>query len=217
MIAVTFALEYESASFCARHDPRLRVGVWQLGAMAASAANVLERKLESSRPSLVVSAGFAGGLQPELKIGDLILGTNYSDPAWRDRLALGENWYRGDVLTAEAIIETGAEKRRLGRETGCLAGDLETAHLARVCAEFGVPLLSVRCISDAADDDMPVPARTLLKPETGRPDPLALFRHLISNPSCVGGFNQLLKNARTAQGNLAAGLEEILPQLLRGI
>ena len=38
MIAVAFALEFESVCFCARHDPRLRVGVWLLGAMGAAAA-----------------------------------------------------------------------------------------------------------------------------------------------------------------------------------
>ncbi len=215
MIAVTFALEFESAHFRANHDARLRVSTWLLGTMGVGAAVVLERKLAEMRPSLVISAGFAGGLQPEIKVGDMVLGRNFSDERIAGGLTLGPNWHVGAVQTEGAIIERAEDKRRLGESTGALAGDLETAHLAKVCAAHGVPMLSVRCISDALEDDMPVPAHVLMNPKNGRPEPLALFQHLLRNPPAVMGFNRLLKNAKTAQKQLAAGLEEILPQLLR--
>jgi adenosylhomocysteine nucleosidase len=215
MIAIAFALEYESASFRARHDPRLRVGVWLLGEMGVGAAASLAKKLDDSAPALLISAGFAGGLQPGLKVGTLVLGENHSDPHIVSKLSLDQGWHVGGVSTAEAILERAKDKRFLGMRTGCLAGDLETAHLANVCFERGIPMLSVRCISDAMEDELPVPANTLLNPKTGRPDPIALFRYLISHPSSVAGFNKLLKNSKTAQDRLAKGLEEILPQLLR--
>ncbi len=215
MIAIAFALEFESAFFRARHDSRLRVAVWLLGTMGAGAAASLEKKLAQSRPALVVSAGFAGALQPDLKAGDLIIGKNYSDLQIVTQLTLGEEWRMGDILTADAIIERAEDKLRLGVETGCLAGDLETSHLARICSDQNLPMLSVRCISDTAADDMPVPSHTLLNPATGRPEPFQLFRHLIANPTSVPGFNKLLKNAKLAQTRLAQGLDELLPQLLR--
>jgi adenosylhomocysteine nucleosidase len=215
MITIAFALEFESACFRARHDARLRVGVWLLGAMGAGAAASLKRKLEVNMPSLLISAGFAGGLQPGLKVGDLVLGENHSDSRLIGRLSLGDRWHIGGVSTAQAIIERAEDKRRLGKATGCLAGDLETAQLAQICAERALPMLSVRCVSDALEDDLPVPAEVLLNSQTGRPDPLTLFRHMMSHPTCIAGFNQLLKNSRIAQVQLAEGLEEILPQLLR--
>lgn len=215
MIAVLFALEFECARFHARHDPRLRVAVWIFGVMGEAVAEALRRRLAQNRPTLVISAGFAGGLQEGLVAGDLVLGRNFSDPDLVRALKLGQNWHIGDVTTEAAIIERGEDKRALGARTGALAGDLETAHLHAVCREHGIPMLSVRSISDAVDDDMPVPARVLLNPETGRPESLQLFRHLIANPSAVPKFNRLVKNARTAQASLAKGLEEILPQVLR--
>jgi adenosylhomocysteine nucleosidase len=215
MIAIAFALEFESVCFRARHDPRLRVGVWLLGAMGAGAATGLRRRLDTSVPALLISAGFAGGLQPGLKAGDLVLGENHSDPQIVSKLSLDDRWHVGGVSTAQAILERAEDKRRLGLETGCLAGDLETEQLAEICAERGLPMLSVRCISDALEDDLPVPADVLLNPQTGRPDPLMLFRYLISHPASVTGFNKLLKNSRMAQVQLAKGLEEILPQLVR--
>jgi adenosylhomocysteine nucleosidase len=183
--------------------------------MGERAAKSLTRKLDFTVPALLVSAGFAGGLQPGLRAGDLVLGENYSDPDLVSKLSLDKGWHVGGVSTAPAILERSEEKRRLGLETGCLAGDLETARLAQVCAERALRMLSVRCISDALEDDLPVPAATLLNPRTGRPDPLMLFRYVISHPASVGGFNKLLKDARLAQAQLAKGLEEILPQLVR--
>ena len=69
MIAIAFALEFESVCFCARHDPRLRVGVWLLGAMGVGAAKIASRILIDTMPALLISAGFSGGLQPDLKLG----------------------------------------------------------------------------------------------------------------------------------------------------
>lgn len=215
MIAIAFALEFESAFFRAKHDARLRVAIWLLGAMGIRAAEQLDQRLAKNKPRLVISAGFAGGLQPDMRVGDLVIGRNYSDPKILSHLNLGARWKLGDVATESAIIERKEDKRRLGEATGALAGDLETAHFAKICAARDVPMLPVRCISDAFEDDMPVPAHVLLNPETGRPEPLQLFRHLMANPSSVRGFNQLLKNAKTAQTQLAAGLDELLPQLLR--
>jgi adenosylhomocysteine nucleosidase len=215
MIAVAFALEFESVCFRARHDPRLRVGVWLLGAMGAAAALSVKRMLIDTVPDLLISAGFAGGLQDGLRVGDLVLGQNQSDPKVVAALSLSERWHTGGVTTVEEILERAEDKKSLGEKTGCLAGDLETARIVEVCAEFGVPVLSVRCISDAVDDDLPVPAQILLDARTGRPNPLALFRYLIRHPASVSGFNKLLKNARIAQSELARGLEEIVPQLVR--
>jgi len=215
MIAIAFALEFESAFFRAKHDARLRVAIWLLGAMGVRAADLLDQRLSKNKPSLIISAGFAAGLQPEVRIGDLVIGRNYSDARVLSHLSLSDRWRIGDVVTENAIIERGVDKVRLGVATGALAGDLETAHFAKICTARGIPMLSVRCISDGLEDDMPVPARVLLNPETGRPEPLQLFRHLMANPSSVRGFNQLLKNAKNAQTQLAAGLDELLPQLLR--
>jgi len=214
MIAIAFALEFESAVFAAKHDRQLRVATWLLGAMGAGTAEVLTKKLATTKPRLVISAGFGGGLLPEVAVGDLVLATNYSSPEIVSQLNLGERWHKGDLVTVDAIVEKSEGKRQLRESSGAIAADMETAHLARVCAENGVPFLGIRCISDALNDDMPVPANVLLNPVTCRPDPLGLFKHLITNPTCVTGFNKLLKNAKTAQTRLAEGLEEILPQVL---
>ena len=100
MIAIAFALEFESACFRARHDPRLRVGVWLLGAMGVGAATSLERDLTTASRRCLISAGFAGGLQPGLNAGDLVLGENHSDPKIVAKFSLDKRWHVGGVSTA---------------------------------------------------------------------------------------------------------------------
>jgi adenosylhomocysteine nucleosidase len=215
MIAVVFALEYESAVYRARSKPQLLVDSWVLGAMGVRSVSPFEAKLSRISPDIVISAGFAGGLTPATRVGDLIIGQNYTDPGLLEKLNRLPGWRLGDLYTADAIVEASADKLRLGASTGAMIADLETAHLAEVCLKRGIPFVSVRCISDAADDDMPVPADVLMNPVTGRPEPLALFRHLVSKPSCVPAFNTLLRNAKAAQSNLAKGLDQVVSTLLR--
>lgn len=215
MIAVVFALEYESAVYRARSKPQLLVDSWVLGAMGVRCIPPFEAKLSRVSPDIVISAGFAGGLTPEAQVGDLVIGQNFTDPGLLEKLSGLPGWRLGDLYTADAIVEISAEKLRLGASTGAVVADLETAHLAEVCQRRGIPLVSIRCISDAAGDDMPVPADVLMNPLTGRPEPLALFRHLVSKPSCVPAFNALLRNAKTAQSTLARGLDQVVSTLLR--
>ncbi len=215
MIAVVFALEYESAVYRARSKPQLLVDSWVLGAMGSRCVPPFEAKLSRVSPDIVISAGFGGGLSPDTRVGDLVIGRNYTDPGLLEKLSGSPGWRLGDLYTAEAIVETSAEKLRLGAETSSMVADLETSHLAEICQRRGIPLVSVRCISDAAGDDMPVPADVLMNPLTGRPEPLALFRHLVSKPSCVPAFNALLRNAKTAQLTLAKGLDQVVSTLLR--
>lgn len=215
MIAVVFALEYESAAYRARSKPQLLVDSWVLGAMGSRCVPPFEAKLSRVSPDIVISAGFAGGLTPDTRVGDLVIGQNYTDPGLLLKLAGLPGWRMGDLHTADAIVEVSAEKLDLGASTGAVVADLETAHLAEVCLRRGIPLVSIRCISDAAMDDMPVPADVLMNPLTGRPEPLALFRHLVSKPSSVPAFNALLRNAKTAQATLAKGLDQVVSTLLR--
>jgi len=217
MIAVAFALEFEGAYFRSKYDKRLRLSIWQFGAMGVTAAEVAERKLNASKPDLLVSAGFAGALQPDLEIGDLVIGQNYTDPGVLAGLNLSSKWRLGDLATVPAILENEQDKRAVAEKTGAIIADMETALLHEMCQARGIPLLSVRAISDTLTYQMPVPSSVLLNPRTGRPESLLLFRHLIANPLAVTGFNSLVKNARGAQVALGVGLEELLPQLLRSV
>lgn len=214
MIVVAFALEFEGAAFRAR-SRWSTVETWFLGATSEKAAQSLRRCIAAEKPRTVISAGFAGALQPGLRVGTPVLGLNYTSEHLAERLSLSAGWLAGNIETADAIIETAEEKRALGEATGALVGDLETAHLFHVCQLAETPMISIRVVSDLVEEDLPVPADALIDPATSRPNPLALFRYLLTNPKSISGFRKLMRDAKIAQRQIERSLGEVIPQLLK--
>lgn len=173
----------------------------------------LDRALRDARPRLVVSAGYAGGLAPALRTGELLLGQNHSDSkllaAARAALA-DEPLHVGTLLTQAAVAETAAEKAALHAATMALAVDMETAWIATACADVGVPLLSLRVISDAADLSFPVPGHILFDAARQRPRYLALPCYLLTHPARVAPFVRFVRGLGPARARLTTALQRLL-------
>lgn len=214
MIAAVFAMEFESATFRATQGRRLCVSIWTLGVTGEHSPGALRRMIEKVRPELIVSAGFSGALQPGLALGDIVIGENFSDQHLVRKLRARTDFRIGPIVTVPDILETSAAKRSIGEKSGALAGDLESEHLFRVCCEAGIPMLSVRTISDLLGQDMPVPGSVLINPETGRSEPSAIFRYLFRHPAKAAQFAQLVSGARVAQQCLARALGNIILPIL---
>ncbi len=168
----------------------------------------------------VISAGYAGGLSPGLRVGDLVLGRNYSDPGLLNvaRLVLeNEHPQVGTLLTQATAVERAADKAALHADTGALAVDMETAWIAEVCAEAGVPLLSLRVISDAAAQSFPVPGRILFNASRQRPRYVALPLWLLAHPSQVWPFVAFVRGLAPARARLTRSLQRLVPRLAPGL
>lgn len=135
------------------------------GPAAEAAARAAEALLVGHNPRWVISAGFAGGLRPELALHDLLMVDSVVDLQGRplaldmkvDRtsLAQAKHVHVGRLLTADRIIRLPEEKRTLGEKHEALAVDMETYAVAEVCRRRHVPFLAVRIISDTADETLP--------------------------------------------------------------
>ena len=215
MIATVFAMEFESAGFRAAQCRRLRVSIWTLGVTGQRSAAALKRMIESNRPEIIVSAGFSGALQPGLEVGTIVIGETFSDPQIVRSLRTFPDYQIGRIITVPEILESSDAKTSAGAMSGALAGDLESEHLYQVCCEASIPMLSVRTISDTAEQDLPLPGSVLINPETGRSDPTAIFQYLFRNPAKAAQFAKLVRDARSAQQSLAITLGEILSVLLK--
>src|SRR5688500_13864558 len=93
MFAVTFALPEESAFFrkllrrIGRNGQTERNGifdpgdvrVWHLGVGPARARAQVRQFFMSAPPTMVCAAGFAGALDPRLRVGDLVIDERLSD------------------------------------------------------------------------------------------------------------------------------------------
>lgn len=209
MIAVVFALPEESREFrrrLAASPLASQVRVTHSGAGAEAAAKHIARVL-TDRPALVIAAGFAGGLDPALRVGDLVVATNFSD---HEVSARARGVTRGAFAHAGLPVESVAAKAALARATDAIAVDMESPPVAAACARAGVPLLVVRAISDPAGEPLPVPFAEWFDLARQRPRPARLVAWLLLHPTHIAPFARFVRGLAPARRALAEFLMDFL-------
>lgn len=136
-------------------DGRVR---WIAGGVGPRAGAVVRQQLAQQRFSLVVSTGFSGGAQPDLKSGDLVLASEVirAQSGWRraptgEALGLNEICSVGPFVTVERPLQSPQEKREMGSRYGAIAVDMESADVAEAAEQAGVPWVALRVILDPMD------------------------------------------------------------------
>ena len=216
MIAVTFAVPDESSSFSPEvKRAALPVEILHTGIGEEVCKSRLRAFLDRHpSPQVLISSGFAGGLDPLLQIGDVVVAANFSDASLLKKLptALRASAHFGILTTQSQLIETAAEKQRLSQETGAIAVDMETAHIAAECAARGIPMLCIRAISDTATQSMPVPHAVWFDAVKQRPRIVALLAWLATDPGAIPTFARFVRGISTTRRQLTHFLlETILP------
>jgi adenosylhomocysteine nucleosidase len=227
MIGITFALPSESSGLVRRlqdvrrHDNLIsgkidnqEVTILHTGVGAKHCSARLEILLNKTRPSLVISSGFAGGVSEELRAGDLILARNFSDPgllANAERLLREREPRLVKLFTSTSIIDSVAERNEIAQAAGAAAVDMETGAIADVCKVHGVPLLSLRIISDTAIQPFPAPPSVLFDIERQRTNFGGLLAYLLRDP---GSILQLFRFGRQI-AQVRASLTEAIVALVK--
>ncbi|MBL9174401.1 MAG: hypothetical protein JNL10_12755 [Verrucomicrobiales bacterium] len=190
----------------------LRVHVTGMGARNAERVG---RAVLSEMPSprVCVTAGFAGGLDPALPNGTIVLD---ADPGVERLLRLADFGGRPvRLLQASRVAVTVAEKTRLRSETGCDAVEMESSTLRALARERGIPGVTVRVISDAAGDALPLDFNVLMTPED-RLDFGRLAWTLIRSPGLIPRLMAFQKTVLKASAQLAAALVKGLGEQPKG-
>jgi adenosylhomocysteine nucleosidase len=215
-LVVTFALPQESSDFrralAGKEYGELRVE--HIGVGPEAAARSIGSLVAGEPPRLVICAGFAGGLDPELATADLVIAENLSTlevlARVRSRTPPTPRCRFGAVVSRDEPIETLEDKAALYRETGALAVDMESETVAAACRAAGVPLLVVRTISDAADAPLPVPFAEWFDLRRQEPRKFGLVKHLLFHPDRIGPFAHFVRGLAPARRSLAEFLLRFL-------
>ena len=166
------ALAMERRVIAAELGEYLRPDAVSLQIIGIKAARINPEMIGKS--SAVILAGLAGGLNPALKIGDIIVEAS-ANSSWND-----SPFRAGKFHTADALVASPAEKHRLFRETACDAVDMEGSIVRRLAESAGVPMLHIRAISDSADEAVPARNDELdrrIRRAHPRRSPANLLRH----------------------------------------
>jgi adenosylhomocysteine nucleosidase len=198
------------AVICSSSDPR------QLRSLLAT--------LDPTSFRGVISFGVAGGLDPTLKSGDIVVATEVlaGEARWLTELPLNEDQIasvalkrrrvvRGGLAGVEQVIAARAGKAALWSKTGAAAVDMESHIAAAYAAEAGLPFAALRVISDPASRALPALAMSAIKPN-GDIDLRKVLRGVARHPSTIRAlvstgidFNRALKSLRGCRGFLLGG------------
>ena len=231
MIAATFALPAESSEFLRRLDNKLCTGrnairiirgtlddreieVLHTGVGEKVCRERVEKFLKNQQFEFLISAGFAGALNDQLHPGDLLLARNFSTVDLTERQSFSSLPIRtADLLTLPALIDSSKERNEIARSTGAAAVDMETEFIARACAERGIPLLSLRVITDTPREPFPAPPKVLFDIERQRTHLPKLARFLLAHPNKIPRLIEFARRIARARKILANALVEIVKKL----
>jgi adenosylhomocysteine nucleosidase len=131
-----------------------------MGARRASAA--VDAALERFDADAVVSTGFCGALDPDLRIADVVVGCEVTvggeaSAAGRSFPALnpssGKSHHKGVVCSIDHVAQT-AEEKRLLRRQGATAVEMEAGGVAERAQSKGINFYCIRVVTDLAGEDM---------------------------------------------------------------
>ena len=211
-----------SEARCLAKLPSAAAGVVQLpgGALlhiagiGAEQAHAAAQLLIERGATALLSWGSAGGLQPKLSPGNLILPKTVSYPkkgffstdhGWQNRLVTQLTnhlvIHTESLAQSHTVLRNPAEKFDFGKLTDAIAVDLESGSVAEVAEEKSLPFMVIRAIADPLEQNIPPSALTAID-ERGRLRPFHLLGTLARNPADFTVLNQLRRNFTAARTTL---------------
>lgn len=187
---------------------------------AGEAARAL---LAEARPSLLVSFGVAGAVHDGLQVGDVVAigSASLLDGRGRPGRVVDLARWSGTAQAAAAKALAGGGARLVWGTALTTSGaqavqeeglamenpllEMETAAIAQAAAEYGVPLMGLRGVSDNPKEPLPIDPGAVLD-EDGRLRVGRLIGILTRHPEIVLRLGRLRRNTALAAENAAAAV-----------
>ena len=224
---MTFALPSESSQFLRRLGNKSRtdrkgisivrgtighrsIEVIHTGVGEKICTERIAKFLENELFDFLISAGFAGSLNHELQVNDLLVAKNFSTIDLKHASLSNVSIYAANMLTVPALIDSNEERERIARESRASAVDMETEFIARACTAHGIPLLALRVITDTPTQPFPAPANVLFDIQQQRTHIAVLARFFLTHPKRVPGLVQFARRVARARKILASALNTVV-------
>ena len=189
-----------------------------IGGGTAAGAEAAGRRMVQAGATGLISFGLAGGLDPGLRPGTILIAAEVlcrpDRDAKPDAIAAARAMHRftadamlsfrlggatGHVmLGAETIVADADAKRALWQATGAAAVDLESGAVARVAAEHGLPFAVLRAVCDPAERDLP-PAALIALDRHGAIGFARVLGSVLAHPAQLAALLALAADAAAAR------------------
>jgi adenosylhomocysteine nucleosidase len=199
------------------------VVIVESGVGQKAAARATAEAIRFYQPRWVISAGFAGGLTDELRRGHIVMADEIANLSGqkitvelqvdRQSIAASKGLHVGRLLTVDSILREPAERRQVAQDHQAIACDMESFAVADVCRQHGVPLMAVRVISDAVDDELPPEIEHLLAQKSLAGKLGAATGAILKRFSAAKDLWKLREDALKASDRLAKFLSGVVEQL----
>jgi len=182
------------------------------GIGAESARRAAEAVTAKYSPDLLISAGVAGSLVADLKVGATIFPATVIDSQDGSRhetsipnSPVGNTAVGRTILITYPDVATVAQKQRLAKSFGAHAVDMEAAAVARAAQKYNLPFIAVKAISDDVNFEIPEMSRFI---RSGQFDTTRFILHISIRPWLWLRVFRLARNTKIASENLCAWLRE---------
>lgn len=203
-VLVCFAVRDEARHFQPPPGASCKVVVSGIGKRNAEQA--LADALTTLKPQLVLTCGYAGGLDPQLARGTIVFDVGDEPVASRLKAA---GAIPAKFFCAERIAVTAADKQALRNQTGADAVEMESGVIRELCRRRGIPSATIRVISDDANSNLPLDFNRLAG-ANGNISYLKLAGALVKSPGLVPKLMRFQRELDGCSRRLAAALNSLL-------
>ena len=182
------------------------------GIGAEPARRAAEAVIALYAPEVIYSAGFAGALDPALKVAAILIPTRVIDAGDSSSVETGTG---EGILVTFGAVATPEQKVKLGKSFNAQAVDMEASAVARAAAARGVRFAAVKAISDEVGFALPgINHRTGFIGPSGNFLTGKFARFIMIRPWTWAAALRLARNSKRAGHALSACFAETNQDLL---
>jgi adenosylhomocysteine nucleosidase len=172
-----------------------------------NAVEGIRQAIAMTQPKLVITSGFAGGLNPALQFGTVVYEEDFDagfGPQLEEAGAVRATFY-----CHRRVAITAAEKSELWKATGADAVEMESSVIRNICREQRIPSATVRVISDDAGQDLPLDFNAMMTSEDRIHYPKLIWA-VLSRPGRIVKLMEFQRQTVAASRRLGTALAQLL-------
>lgn len=192
-----------------------------------NAATAADKLILAARPDMIISAGLCGGISAELQVGDIVVATGLTivskdlredvpveiPAACRNfvvrQAAEGRRVFGGLFASTPVIMQKSRLSALLPPDAPYPVVEMESAAIAIVAVEYGIPFAGIRAVSDPLDEELGFSLEEFCDDRMRIRIPKVLLT-IARKPRIIPQLIRLAGNSRIAGASLAQTLERFL-------